>query len=108
MRQSSRTLLLLTGPLAAGCLWLDWPPDRFGWQRLDRDERHAVALQCRTMSRTLRASCEREISAALRAGTFDPDVVLRVYCTRFENEWSNFVETVPELCVERYGGWLRG
>ena len=43
-----------------------------------------------------------------KCGTPVNKIVLRVYCTRFENEWSNFVETVPELCVERYGGWLRG
>ena len=108
MRQSSRTLLLLTGPLAASFFWFDEPLDLFGLRRLDRNERHAVELQCRKMTRTLRPSCEHETAAALRAGKFDPELILRVHCTRFDNEWSEVVEAAPDLCVERYGGWLSG
>lgn len=101
-------ILLLCGWLAHRDGWIELPER---W-RLGRDlapeERAAVELQCRGMDGVLRESCEQETSHSLIAGDFDPEPILRVHCTRFDNDWATDVEIPPSLCIERYGGWLHG
>ena len=55
-----------------------------------------------------RTSCEVETSESLVAGEFDPEPILRVHCTRFDNLWAENIEIPPDLCIQRYGGWLHG
>lgn len=106
MRQSAKALLLLTATTAILAQWFEGPLILGEWRRLDPNARQAIELQCRSLTRALRASCEREAAEALRTGTFDPERILRVHCTRFDNDWETRPSTAPELCVERYGGWL--
>ena len=86
--------------------WVEIPSSRS--TTLDPDERKAVELQCRSMEGVLRSSCERETAESLVAGEFDPDAILRLHCTRYDNHWFENIETPPNLCIQRYGGWLHG
>jgi len=106
MRRSAKALLLLTAATAVLAQWLEGPLILAQWRRLDPNARQAIALQCRSLNAALRESCEREAAQALRAGTFDPERILRVHCTRFDNDWGPHPSNAPDFCVERYGGWL--
>ena len=59
-----------------------------------------------TWMSSLAAEFPRSTAESLVAGEFDPDPILRVHCTRFDNLWSENVEIPPNLCIQRYGGWL--
>jgi hypothetical protein len=107
MTRTRTALLLACGILAYSRGWLDAPQDWFLSRALEPDERTAVELQCRSMDGVLRESCESETTESLVAGEFDPEPILRVHCTRFENRWATGdVEIPPDLCIQRYGGWL--
>ena len=97
------------GWLAAARGWLDEPRSWLDREALAPEEQAAVELQCRGMSNALRTSCEQEVAASVASGEIDPEPILRVHCTRFDNLWAETpVEIPPSLCIERYGGWLHG
>ena len=106
MRRTAKALLLLAACAAGLALWREGPPGAGRGPWLDSIAREAIELQCRSAHQALRENCEREAAKALRAGSFDPEVVLRVHCTRFDNGWTPGPAAAPDLCVERYGGWI--
>ena len=108
MTRTTTALLLALGIFARSNGWLDAPTRWFTTRTLDHDEQAAVELQCRGMKQTMRDSCEQETSTSLVAGEFDPEPILRVHCTRFDNLWAENIEIPPDLCIQRYGGWLHG
>ncbi len=109
MTRLTIALLLAYGALAYSKGALDAPASLFASRSLDQDEQTAVELQCRSMDGVLRSSCETETSESLVAGAFDPEPILCVHCTRFDNLWATGdIEIPPDLCIQRYGGWLHG
>jgi len=106
MTRSKTAMLVACGLFAYGQGWLAGPSSWWLDRELEADEVTAVELQCRGMDGVLRESCEEETSESLVAGEFDPEPILRVHCTRFENTWAEEVEIPPNLCIQRYGGWL--
>ena len=106
MKRTTAVLLFACGVLAWSEGALDTSRDWFASYALDSDEQKAVQLQCRGMDGVLRTSCEQETAESLVAGEVDPDPILRVHCTRFDNLWSENIEIPPNLCIARYGGWL--
>ena len=106
MRRTAKALLLIAVCAAGLALWREARPGPGGRPWLDAMARKAIELQCRSAHQALRPHCEREATKALRAGSFDPEVVLRVHCTRFDNGWTPRPGPAPDLCVARYGGWI--
>ena len=107
MTKTTTALLLALGIFGGGNGWLQAPTPWFTTRALDQDERTAVALQCRGMNQALRNSCEQQTITLLVDGEFDPEPVLRGYCTRIDNLWAANIEIPPDLCIQRYGGWLQ-
>jgi len=108
MTRNTTFLLLALGIFAWSHGWLEAPREWLTTRALDHEEQAAIELQCRGMGTMLRDSCEQETTESLVAGDFDPEPILRVHCTRFDNLWAENIEIPPDLCIERYGGWLHG
>ena len=82
-----------------------------GWQmpgHLDPDVRAALEVRCGRFQEGANRECQRSLSTRFAAGAIDPVTVLRMHCTRWQGPWGGEVEKPPEVCAERYGGWIRG
>ena len=107
MNRTTTGLAIACGVFAWSQGWLEGPRAWIAAHSIEPEERAAVELQCRSLQDPLRTSCEQETTESLVAGEFDPEPILRVHCTRFDNLWAaGAIEVPPELCIERYGGWL--
>ena len=74
---------------------------------LGDDAELAIDIRCGGQSGITADSCRALHAKLYRAGTLDPEVALRDYCTRPEPlEWRT--RRAPSFCVERYGGWREG
>ena len=66
----------------------------------------AIDVRCGSLSGEPRWDCVRELNAQFAEGTHQPETILRNHCTQFRNVWTFDPEEPPEVCVQRYGGWL--
>lgn len=74
---------------------------------LDEDADFAIEIRCQGQEKRVANNCRALHARLYRAGTLDPEVTLRAYCTRPEPlEWRT--RRAPAFCVERYGGWQEG
>ncbi len=74
---------------------------------LGDDAQRAIDIRCAGQSGQTALDCRTLHAKLYRAGTLDPEVTLRAYCTRPEPlEWRT--RRPPAFCVERYGGWQKG
>ncbi len=82
-----------------------------GWllpETLSSDVRAALEVRCGKSSEAANRECQRSLSRRFAAGAIDPVRVLRMHCTRWQGPWGGPSEKPPEVCSERYGGWIRG
>jgi hypothetical protein len=75
---------------------------------LSDDARLAIELRCQDRHGGAAADCRRLHEKLYLAGTLDPEKTLRAYCTLAGTVRWGTRPAPPELCVQRYGGWLRG
>ena len=76
----------------------------------------AVDIRCGAVPMEDRASCENGLRQQFQIGASEPTAVLRKHCTRWQGPWDAVRSgpaakpgiDAPALCVERYGGWIRG
>jgi hypothetical protein len=74
---------------------------------LGDDAALAIDIRCRGQEGRIASNCRALHAKLYRAGTLDPEVTLRDYCTRPEPiEWRT--QRAPAFCIERYGGWYEG
>ena len=84
--------------------------------RPDHTVESAVDIRCGGVPLADRASCEDGLRQQFAIGASEPTDVLRKHCTRWQGPWAavhsaqsaNPGLEAPALCVERYGGWIRG
>jgi len=65
----------------------------------------AVAIKCNHFEADRRDECEGRYEKEFNSGQLDPVAVLRLHCTRFDNEWESKRREPPSTCIEQFGGW---
>lgn len=76
---------------------------------LSDEARSAIDLRCNGRDGHAARECRRLLEKLYLAGALDPERTLRAHCTRVTTvEWGVRPPAPPALCVQRYGGWLKG
>ncbi len=68
----------------------------------------ALEARCGGMQGSVRRTCEEALVARFASGRANPEALIRLHCTRVESVWDAPLPEPPELCAERYGGWVAG
>lgn len=76
---------------------------------LDEEQRLAIDIRCRAQEGRARRECRTLLKKLYLSGSLDPDKTLRAYCdAKGSVRWGARLPTPPEICVRRYGGWVKG
>lgn len=76
---------------------------------LSDDARLAIDVRCQLQDDVAARECRRTLKRLYLSGALDPDRSLRSWCDSVESAWwGGRGPALPEVCVERYGGWPRG
>lgn len=70
--------------------------------------RVALEARCGSMQEARRETCEEALAARFASGQMSPESVIRLHCTRVESVWDAPLPDPPNLCAERFGGWVTG
>jgi len=90
---------------------LDWsqlPPVEQWRTPWASDPDVVAALEAKCASPDWDVECVDELSERFASGELDPIAVIRSHCSRWESPWERSDPTPPQLCRERFGGWIRG
>ena len=96
------TLALAIQAMSAGWFGLSLPGG------LDPDVRAALGVRCGNLDESISRECQRALSDRIATGSIDPGAILRMHCTRWEGPWGRVTESPPQICADRFGGWIRG
>jgi hypothetical protein len=84
--------------------------------RPDPEVESALVIRCAGVPLNDRDLCEDGLRQEFEIGAIEPSAVVRQHCTRWQGPWASGTSDpgsvpgieAPALCVERYGGWIRG
>ena len=98
--------LCLTGSGPLG-VWASahWP---FESER-DRRQRVAIELRCGNVDGQVAPACERDLADRFAAGETDPESIVRLHCTHFQNVWDrDQAPELPPLCSQQDANEIAG
>lgn len=76
---------------------------------LTEEARVAIDVRCQIQDGRAARECRSVLKRLYLAGSLEPDTTLRTYCDSIRKAgWSGSRPVLPELCVQRYGGWQKG
>jgi len=103
-----RKLMFVTTALLLGLYgWSEEYPDRAARAQAEADVRAALEVRCDRGEEPGARECERTLTERFAAGRTSPQAVLRMHCTKWQGPFVKVSEEPPQLCVDRFGGWLR-
>lgn len=106
--------LLALGTAVAVCVaishdWLARAYDAATTAALSEEARLAIEIRCQLQDAPAAVDCRRMLKKLYLAGSLDPHRTLRTYCDSVRSAWwGGRGPALPEVCVQRYGGWPRG
>jgi len=78
---------------------------------LSEEARLAIEIRCQVEDERAAVACRDVLKKLYLSGSLDPERTLRTYCDSVRSAWwggSSRGPALPEVCVQRYGGWPRG
>jgi hypothetical protein len=76
---------------------------------LTEEARLAIDVRCQLEDDRAAQDCRNVLKKLFLAGSLGPERTLRTYCDSVRNAWwGGRGPALPEVCVQRYGGWPQG
>jgi hypothetical protein len=96
------TTLILLGAYG----WAQGASERTERAQARADLQAALEIRCDTELDATASECQRKLEARFASGTINPEAILRTHCMKWRGPFVGTREEPPQLCVDRFGGWL--